>query len=312
MTKNLKILVVGTATVDLIFQGRVFSQHRQGEKLVLSFGGKYVVDQLAQYFGGGGANVGVSLARQGLEVSLWTRVATDYFGSRIIKNLKDHGINLDFIQIDLEKSPISSILLDKNGDRTIINYRSDADSLNYNDSLKRQLQSFSWLALFSLPRWPKPEKLKLLADARKLGLKIFLSLHGEEYNQGLLWVKDYLKYCDILTLNIFELASLLGKKEADLDPEKENYSQILGLPIVIVTHDKQGSYFYSKAEKFWQSSLDVKRVDTTGAGDAFAAGFLGKYLKTADPKKAMAFAARNAKAEIELIGAQTGLLVDKT
>lgn len=312
MSDAKKILVVGNATLDLIFQGSIFSERKQGDRLSLAYGGKYVVEKMFHSFGGGGANASVSLARQNLGVTLLARVAKDHFGDLIFKNLQDNGVKTDLIQKDLEDTPMSAILLDSDGQRTIINYRSDSDNLKYEDDLKNNLSEFGWLALFSLPRWPKQEKLKLLADAKSKGLKIFLSLHGDEYRKGYLWVKDYLQYCDILDLNIFEMASLLGKKESDLNPEKENYAKILNLPIVIVTHDKSGSYFYSQTEKFWQDPLEAKRIDTTGAGDAFASGFLGKYIKTNDAKLAMDFAAHNAKAEIEVMGAQTGLLVDKT
>jgi len=311
MNESKKILVVGNATLDLIFQGQIFSERKQGDRLSLAYGGKYVVDKMFHSFGGGGANASVSLARQGLDVTLLARIATDHFGSLILKNLQENQVKTDWIQLDLADTAMSAILLDNDGQRTIINYRSDSDNLRYDQNLTSQLEQFGWLALFSLPRWPKQEKLKLLQNAKEKGLKIFLSLHGDEYRKGWDWVKDYLGFCDILDLNIYEMASLMGKKEADLNPQKENYAKIINVPLIIVTHDKQGSYFYSPSDKFWQDPLDAKRIDTTGAGDAFASGFLGKYIKTADPKIAMDFAAHNAKAEIEVMGAQAGLLVDK-
>jgi len=308
---NKKILVIGSATIDLIFQGAVFSQRKKDGRLSLADGGKYIVDNLYQSFGGGGANAAVSLARQGFPVWLWARLACDDFGKNIMQNLQKEGVGLDFIQRDLPRSPVSAILLDTEGSRTIINYRSQADILDFSGKVKEAISGFACLAIFSLARWPKERKLEVLKLARQYGLRIFLSLHGDEYRQGLSWVKDYFPFCDILDINIFELGFVLGRKPADLDLDKENFSQILGVPMVTVTHDTSGSHFYSQEEIFWQSPLEAKRVDTTGAGDAFSAGFLGKYLKTGNTRQSMEFAAQNAKAEIEVLGAQTGLLYDK-
>jgi ribokinase len=308
---NKRILVIGSATVDLIFQGAIFQKRKEGDRLSLAYGGKYVVENFYQFFGGGAANASVSLARQNYEIYLWAKIAKDNFGQAIYKNLQQQNINLTLVDHNLEKSPISAILLDKEGFRTIINYRSLGDTLNFNSAVKKLIPSLDCLALFSLPRWPKEEKLAVLRLAKKNKLKIFLSLHGDEYRKGLSWAKDYFSCCDILDLNVYELATLLDKKSQDLNLDKENFAEILGIPIVLVTHDKTGSHFYSKNQSFWQSPLKLERVDTTGAGDAFSAGFLGKYLKTQDPKLAMQFAAQNAKAEIEVIGAQTGLLYDK-
>lgn len=308
--KNGKILIIGSAVVDLIFQGEIFSKRKERNRLSLAYGGKYVVDNLYQAFGGGGANVAVSLARQGVEVYLWTKVARDHFGRLILNNLKKEGIKLDLVEESLEVSPLSAILLDKEGFRTIVNYRAGGDQLVFTPKVKEILDKCHWLALFSLPRWPKEEKLKVLKSAKLRGLKVFLSLHADEYRKGLTWVKDYFQYCEILDLNVYELAAIFDKSVEKLN-FKENFSQKLGIPLVIVTHDKKGSHLYTQDKIFHQQALPCKRVDTTGAGDAFSAGFLGKYFKTDDWEQAMKFAAQNAKAEIEVIGAQTGLLYDR-
>lgn len=308
---NKKILIIGSAVVDLIFQGEIFEQRRAGNRLSLAYGGKYVVDKLYQCFGGGGANTAVSLVRQGLQVYLWTKIGKDSFGQMIVNNLQKEGVKLDLVEKTLPRSALSAILLDLQGRRTIVNYRAGGDQLDFGPKIREILLKCRWLALFSMPRWPKLEKLKALKFAKQMGLKVFLSLHGDEYRKGLDWVKDYFALCDVLDLNVYELAAMLAKKVKELNLAKVNYSQKLGIPWVIVTHDKKGSHFYSSTKVLHQEALPARCLDTTGAGDAFSAGFLGKYIKTGDFAQAMKFAAQNAKAEIEAIGAQTGLLYDR-
>ncbi len=309
--KEKSVLVIGSAIVDLIFQGKVFQERWQKKRLSLASGGKYVVDKFYQFFGGGGANASVSLARQGLGVFLWSKVGKDSFGKMIENNLLNEGVKTDLLEKTLPKSGLSSILLDLKGRRTIINFRAGGDKLKLGAKEKEVLKYCPWLALFSLPRWPRKEKLEVLRFAKKQGLKIFLSLHGDEYRRGLDWNKSYFQLCDVLDLNVYELAIMLKKKVEKFNFKKENFSQVLGVPTVLLTHDEKGSYLYTKDKALRQEALSCRCLDATGAGDAFSSGFLGKYIKTGNLEQAFSFAARNAKAEIEAIGAQRGLLYEK-
>ena len=310
MTKS-KILTIGSAVIDFIFQGEIFSQRTEGNRLSLAYGGKYVADNFYQFFGGGAANAAISLARQGLNTHIWTRVSKDYFGSLILKNLKKEKVDCGLVRKNLDHSPISTILLDTDGNRTIVNYRSSADELDFDNKVKNFIKKRDWLAMFSMPYWGKENKIEVLKFARENNVKVFLSLNGDEYREGMSFVSDFFPYCTILDLNIYELADLLNTKVEKIDLEKENFSRKFNIPIVLVTYDKHGGFLYSSDQIIYQQALPTKIIDTTGAGDAFSAGFLGKYVKTGDLKKSMEFAARNAKAEIEVLGAQTGLLKDK-
>ena len=309
MTKT-KILTIGSAVIDLIFQGKIFTQRTKNDRLSLAYGGKYVADNFYQFFGGGAANAAVSLSRQGLSSHIWTKASKDYFGSLIVKNLKKEKVGCDLVRKNLDHSPISTILLDTEGKRTIINYRSFADKLSFDNKAKNFIKKCNWVGMFSMPHWGKENKIKVLKFARENNVKVFLSLNGNEYRKGLDFVSDFFPYCTILDLNIYELADLLNTKAENIDLKKENLSRIFNVPIVIVTCDVKGSFLYFSDNVIYQPALPVKLVDATGAGDAFCAGFLGKYVKTGDLKKSMEFAAHNAKAEIEVLGAQTGLLKD--
>jgi sugar/nucleoside kinase (ribokinase family) len=175
------------------------------------------------------------------------------------------------------------------------------------------MKDCQWLALFSLANCPKEDKLAILKEAKKYGLKIFLSLHGTEYYKGYDYLKDYLAYCDMLQLNAHELANIFNKKKAEeLDFIHENFSQKLNVPLLVVGHDIHGGYAYTKDKIVYQPPIEPKvRVDTTGAGDALASGFLGTYIKTQDVEKSLLFGTQNAVAKMEVLGAQAGLLRTK-
>ncbi len=295
--------------VDLIFKSEVFAQRKIKDRVSLAFGGKYITEDFFQCYGGGGANAAVSLAKQGYDVSLWAHLGNDVFGHQVIHNLKKSKVKTSLIRFKAQRTPVSSILLTPSGERTIITYRSDADLIKMNSAVLREMKKRIWFAIFSLARCPKEEKIKFLAQAKKDGLKIFLSLHGSEYIKGFDYLKEYLPFLDILHINAHELADIFGGDAGDFDFHKTNFALKLNLPLLVVTHDIRGSFAYTPQKIYHQPMIKAKKVvDTTGAGDAFASGFLGEYIKTDLINKGLNFGAKNASSVVQQLGAQNGLL----
>jgi len=310
--KLAEILLAGSGVVDLVFQGKEFDQRKKGNRLSLAFGGKYTPDNFYQLFGGGATNAAISLARQGFKTALWSRIGKDVFGQQLINHLQKEKVDTQLVKPEASQTQISSILLTSSGERTIINYRADADLIKLTKDVEKELQKKDWLALFSLAKCPKKDKLEILQAAQENNCQIFLSLHGTEYARGLSHLRDYFPYCNILHLNAHELADIFGGDADDFDFKRINFAQKLKIPLLLVTYDVHGSFAYTRNEIIYQPIVKAKKiVDTTGAGDAFAAGFLGEYLKTNSLKKGLSFAAKNAAAVIEKIGAQVGLLYNQ-
>jgi len=308
--KNLnKILVSGSCVVDLIFKSKVFKTRMKKGRLSLASGGKYVSEDFFQVYGGGGANVSVSLAAQGFNVMLWTYVGNDVFGRQAVRNLTKRKVKTKLIRFKAEHTPISSILLSPSGERTIVTYRSNADLLEMNNAVRKEIKKRDWFFLSSLAKCTKKNKINFLRQVKKDGLKIFLSLHGTEYLKGYDYLKEYLSYADILHINAHEIADIFGGNAPDFNFHKTNFGHKLKVPLLVVTYDVHGSFSYTKEKIYYQPIIKEKgKVDTTGAGDAFAAGFLGEYIKTDSIEKSLLFGARNATGVIEHLGAQNGLL----
>lgn len=304
-----KIIIAGNSVIDLVYKGEVFAQRKKKDRLSLALGGKYVPEEFHQVYGGGGANAAISLAKQGFDVYLWTYLGNDLFGKQVIRNLKKEKVKTKLVRFKAERTPVSSILVTPTGDRTIINYRSNADMLELNSAVMREMKKRDWLALFSLAKLPKSNKLKILRQAKKDELKIFLSLHGSEYLKGFDYLKEYFSLADIIHMNAHELADIFGGNAKDFNFNKTNFAEKLKIPLLVISYDVKGSYAYTKGVIFHQKIVKAKKVvDTTGAGDAFASGFLGELLKTDSIEKALLFASQNASSTIEQLGAQNGLL----
>ncbi len=304
-----KILTVGSATLDLFFQSNNFPEINDGMRLSLAYGGKYVADSFDLAFGGGGANTAVSFSRQGFETYCWAKIANDWAGKHILENLKNENVDLQLIQKDSDRTTTSAILLGKDRERTIITYRGENDNLILDEKVKNVFNQVSWLYFADLARASKENKLSWLKTMKKNGIKQLITLSGDEYKKGIDYLDEYFEYADIFIVNAHELADIWGGDAPDLDLEKTNYAKKLGLKMLVVTYDINGSWAYTQDKIYHQPIVKVDEVaDTTGAGDAFGAGFLGEYIRTNSIPKALQFAAKNSSSVISHISTQKGLL----
>ena len=77
---------------------------------------------------------------------------------------------------------------------------------------------------------------------------------------------------------------------------------------MVVTNGKEGAYV-AHDQKFYKiSSLNVKVIDPTGAGDSFSAGLVAALIYGKDIKEAMQWGIYNSVAQIKVLGTQAGML----
>lgn len=117
---------------------------------------------------------------------------------------------------------------------------------------------------------------KAMQKAKQAGTKISLDLASFElvrkYKTKLLDLLS--KYVDIVFANVDEVKSLL-----DLDPYEGCFELQKICPIAVVLTGKNGCLVGNKGKVFASPASKVTPIDTTGAGDYFAGGFLYKYVK---------------------------------
>lgn len=304
-----KILTVGSATLDLFFQADDFPEIKEGTRLSLAYGGKYVADSFDLAFGGGGANTAVSFARQGFDAYCWTKIANDWAGKHIMENFKKENVKTSLIETNSDRTSVSAILLGKERERTVVNFRGKNDKLEFDQKVKKVVTNTSWLFFANLSKASKENKLSWIQNIKKSGTKALITLSGDEYKQGIDYLDEYFKLADIFIVNAHELADIWKGDAPDLDLENINYAQKLGLDLLVVTYDVNGSWAYTKDKIYYQPIVKVEDIaDTSGAGDAFGAGFLGEYIRSGDISQALEFAAQNASSVISYISTQKGLL----
>ncbi len=264
------VAVVGEIYIDHIFTG--FATWPQpGEE---SFARRYMRE-----VGGGAANTACALARLGRTVNLFGVVgATDagWFESR----LREFGVSSD----DLEKTEgdtgvtVSVSMLD---DRSFFSYTGE------NEKLIPLLRSETLLA--SLKRARHVHFAMPLGHALAMFILPALRAAGCTTSLDVGFRPDWLRSAD--SLNICRASDYLlpNEREAALlsGGDATNYlsfAQATGLPQAVVKLGSRGAAMLANGIHYNVPSPIVEVIDTTGAGDAFDAGFIDALLDAAAPE----------------------------
>lgn len=113
-----------------------------------------------------------------------------------------------------------------------------------------------------------------------------------------------LEHVDVLFANQDEARSLTGSTDVALASATLRER---GVRIVVVKLGADGCAVLSGHSEFRAAALEVPVVDTTGAGDCFAGGFLCAFVQGASLQEAAELANRVAAASVQNLGAVEGL-----
>jgi len=228
--------------------------------------------------GGSAANTIAGLARLGLKTSYIGKVANDREGKLLLKDFKREKVDTSGIIIaSTGRSGVATGYVDMKGQRALYVDPGVNDTLEFEEISLEYASKAKFLHLTSFVG-EKPFKAQ---NRLVKGLsKIKVSLDpGELYaRKGLSTLKTLIERSFVVFPNENEVRMLTGK-------ELKEGSEILlkkGAGIVAVKLGEKGCYVTDDRENYLVESYQTKVVDTTGAGDAFCAGFLYGLIKGKD------------------------------
>ena len=312
------IITFGSAAQDIHVKSKAFKILKDekdfltGEGLCLALGSKMDVEDIIYASGGGGTNVAATFAKQGFKTAFCGAIGADISGLEIVKELKHLKIDTRFVVKKKEKHTNASVVISNTGeDRTILVYRGASDMLGKKDIPWKKMKA-KWIYLAPLSGLLCDEFGEIVDFAKKNKIKIACN----PSKQQLFLPKEELKniFCniDILFLNQEE-ASILTK--ISYENEKEIFKKLDELVCGIAVMTKGGEGVTVSDGEYLYSALpneNRKIVDTTGAGDSFAAGFLSGYIRfNKDIIKSIQLGLANSEGNLSQIGAKTGLLGKK-
>ena len=286
------ITVVGTVTFDLI--GTFTGTFPEDSRTVM-------LDALASNHGGRGANCAVLARAMGGDVELVSCVGADFAGSEYEAELSGLGVATAGILYSAEASTTRVVLADNGRDSRV--YVHQRRGPNYEEAFGR------WVAdtvrrsrpaiLYCTSEIPRANLAALSSAASSVS--VYAPGHDVVLYSATMLV-DCVGRCDILVVNTTEariLESILGCPIASVHEE-------YGLRAVIVTCGTDGSECHLEESPFHVSACQATSVvDTSGAGDAFAAGLIDGLLRGWDLRASMRFGASLASFIVESVGCRT-------
>ncbi len=287
------VIGFGALNVDKIY--RVDRIAREGQESVIL--------NVSESAGGSAANTIVGLARLGARTGFVGKIANDHEGQMLLADFRREGVNTDGIVIVKEgNSGKVSAFVDMKGERALYVHPSVNNALVYEEINSEYVAQTEFLHLTSVYERPFQAQKRLVKTLTKVKVSID---PGEIYaRKGLVKLRPILRNCFVVMPSENEVRLLTGKKS------REGAEQLLseGASVVAVKLGSKGCYVTDGKQKHMVPPYAAKVVDTTGAGDAFCAGFLYGLIKGRDLYECGRLGNYVASKCIARVGARTGLL----
>ncbi len=284
-----RILVLGAAAMDIIVRVPDFAKT---DSIIYP-------EEIHRVPGGSAANVAVGLARLGAEVSFLGTSGADEDGDAILAAFASENVDTgNFIRHAGVHTAGAFVAVNPSGDR--IMYSLGGEAL-YADASDLDPIDFSADALYIAEAFPAVGT-EAARRVHENGGRVFFSPGGVMCAYGLDTVRPIIAVCDTMFVSLSELEALTGRRNAKFGADALLQC---GAPAVVVTEGGRGAGIYTQNGFAFERSLPVKVVDTTGAGDAFAAAYLFAELSGHSPEERLRFANRCAAFAVGRFGART-------
>ena len=307
------IVTFGSAAWDVFMRPKkispVTSKRFISKKgICFNLGSKVDIEDIYFSSGGGGTNTAATFASQGFKTAFVGCVGDDLAGRQIIEDIKNMGINTDFVQMNKSRPTNYSVILKtKEIDRTILVYRGASELLAKKRITFDKIKRAKWFYLAPLSGKVAKITKDIVGFARENNIKVALNPGNSQLSLPKKELENIVGKVDILLLNQEE-ASLLTK--IDYDKEAEIFKKIDDIcpGIAIMTKGPGGVSVSDGKNLFTAPGTSNHIVDNTGAGDAFGAGFVSGFIKKQDIEYAIQLAMANGVSCLTKLGAKGGLL----
>jgi sugar/nucleoside kinase (ribokinase family) len=248
-----------------------------------SFGTPGASQQLQQAAlgpGGNGVNTAIALARLGVSVRLAAPVGRDRLGDLLRQAVHAEGIeDSNLVTLEGAQTSVSIVLVESRGERRFLHFR----GANTHFSLQHVnwdgvegARVFHYASAFSLPTFDGPPLERAMERAAQMGCLTSLNVCWDVHGRWLPLIQPALAHTGFVFPNLAEGWKLTGESEP---PAIARCLRKWGVKTVVVKLGAAGCYVAGPEGSFTSPGFPVKVIDTTGAGDCFAAGFLAAICR---------------------------------
>ncbi len=295
------IVTFGGAVIDTFLNTDV---PEESGKICYESGSKILIKELRFDVGGGGTNTAVAFSRLGFKTGYIGKLGKDANAYKVLECLKNEKVSFLGKQDSKFITGYSVILDSREHERTILTYKGANDQIKLNE-----ISPFTsdWLYMSSLLEISFKTQIELAKKLYKQGTRI--AFNPSQYiieNHNL---SPILTICDVLILNKDE-AKLLTKSDSDdikvlLKLIHDTYHS----KKVVITDTKAPAGCYDGISyEFITPHKNIKVLERTGAGDAFASGFVAGLMAKKPLKYCMELALKESESVLTHYGAKNNLI----
>jgi len=312
---RLDVLAIGNAIVDVIADADDAFLDAEG----LTKGSMRLIDtaeatrlyermgQGREASGGSAANTAAGVAALGARAGFIGQVAPDQLGEFFQHDIRSLGVEFETAPKDFETPTARClVLVTPDAQRTMSTFLGAAQHLPVTALDEQQIRDSAILYLEGYlwdPEQPRFAMIRAIEIARSAGRKVAFTLSDsfciDRHRDGFNQLIDDGKI-DILFANEDEIQSLAGVPhfETAVGSVKDR------VPLLVVTRSEKGAIAIRGEERAEVQAEPVRVVDTTGAGDLFAAGFLAGHAQDRSLEESLRMGAIAAAEVISHYGAR--------
>lgn len=299
LTDSLDCLCAGIIVADIVCQP--IEKSPPAGALIKTAGIEFSI-------GGCSSNMAVDMVRLGMKVGLSGRVGHDVFGREVRDRLDSAGVDTTRLETS-DATPTSStfVLNVKNEDRRFIHCvgaNAEYDGSGLTESIIRGTKSL-FIGGFGLMESLTAEKaIRLFRIAREAGVTTAFNVVVPESTAINAWINPVLPWTDYFFCNDDEGRRITGQT----DPVRQAESlREIGAKTAIVTCGERGSILIGPKDRLKAGIHQVKPLDPTGTGDAFASGFLYGLLRGESIERSLKLGTALGASCVRSMGATTGV-----
>jgi sugar/nucleoside kinase (ribokinase family) len=263
------------------------------------WGATSLISNVEQQLGGNAGSTSSTIAKLSIPVALATLVGRDPAGETVLGHLRSAGVDLSLAQYVEAPTSIAISLIRRSGERALL-YLLGAASEDFRPfELPAGATHFHLAAVYRM-RHLRTAAPGLLKRAKEAGLRTSLDAQWDTEGEWMNVLAPSLPYCDYTLMNEDEAAQLTGSSDP-LTAAKTLRER--GARHVVIKLGARGCW--ADGEEIPGHTVDV--VDTTGAGDCFAGGFIGALERGLSFREAARIANAVGALSVQRMGATAGV-----
>lgn len=279
-------------------------------------------DSFGATFGGGEANVSVSLANYGVETAFVTKLPTHEIGQAAVNSLRKYGVDTNFIVRGgprigiyyLEKGASqrpSKVIYDRAGSSIALATKDDFD-------WDKIFEGVSWFHFTGITPALGDNVAEICLEACKKAKEKGITVSCDLNYRKKLWTKEkagqvmdkLCHYVDVCISNEEDANDVFGIKSESTDVtsgklNKDGYKEVakkltdrFGFKKVAITlrtsisasENNWSGMLYEDGKSYFSKEYNMKIVDRVGGGDSFGGGLIYACLNNYEPQKTIEFA----------------------